>query len=112
MASIFKKGQGGGTLPSSVVQSTFYGTLRSELDEPEDLPAPFVAVLENFGAIHQRYLSYDMTEEEFGAALKTLVFVDLEGYSWTIGASSSRWYRRAPGDDRWAPASPDRAVLS
>lgn len=45
-----------------------------------------------------------ITEEEFQAEIKGLLYQDDEGWYWSIGARTEQWYRYDDGD--WVEASP------
>lgn len=101
-----------GTQLSEVdIASTFYGTLRSELDETEKLPDVLAPTLEAFLDLQKRYEDGELDEHEIVEELAKLVYVDQEGDEWTMGASSQRWYRRRHGG-RWMPTPPDLIAVA
>jgi hypothetical protein len=67
-------------------------------------------VLTKFTDLHQRYDNGELSEEEFGAALKDLIFTDEAGDQWSIGASTTRWWRKKKAG-RWVPTPPDLAAV-
>jgi hypothetical protein len=91
---------------AGVLLGTFGGTLRSELDEPSVLEPALQAIADTFKELHQKYDDGEMSEQEFGKALSEMIYVDSDGAQWTMGASTTRWYRRRVGG-RWSPTPPD-----
>jgi hypothetical protein len=99
-----------GKLSTGDIAATFLGTLRSELDEPEVLPAVMASIFAEYIELRQRYDEGITSEAEFSQELKGLIFIDKAGDEWTLGASSTRWYRRRPGG-HWVATPPDLAVV-
>jgi hypothetical protein len=99
-----------GKLSTGDIAATFLGTLRSELDEPEVLPAVMEAIFEEYLELRHGYDEGTTSEAEFSLQLKSLIFIDRAGDEWTLGASSTRWYRRRPGG-HWIATPPDLAVV-
>lgn len=84
------------------------GMLRSGLDEPEELPVQFEALLERFGVMQTRWDRGEITAQQFAEELARLIVLDSKGNQWTVGARSRQWYRRAP-DGGWVPSAPPAA---
>ncbi len=97
-------------ISAPVTEGTFFGTLRSEFDEPPMLPEELDALFARFLNLRHRYYNYELSGEEFGTELSRLVYTDASGAQWTVGASSSRWYRRRPGGV-WMLTPPDLAII-
>lgn len=84
---------------------TFLGTLRSELDGAAALPEPFADLEARFLSARNAYLRGDQDAAEFGRLLVELVLVDGHGARWTLGATTSQWYRSWNGGP-WTPTPP------
>jgi hypothetical protein len=82
--------------------------LRSGLDEPEELPVQFEALIERFGVMHTKYDRGELTEQQFADELSRLIALDSKGRQWTVGARSRQWYCRE-NDGRWVPSVPPSA---
>lgn len=82
----------------------FFGTLASELTEEVPLTGAFAELHARFEQLRDAYLAGRIDQTTFGRYLMDLRVLDQSGILWTIGASSGRWYRRAPQDGRtWSP---------
>jgi len=61
--------------------------------------------------VHELKLIFEagtITEEEYQAHMRELMFRDGEGHYWAIGAKTEKWYRY--DDGKWVEASPPPAV--
>jgi hypothetical protein len=85
----------------------FLGTLRSEVDDPDELAQPFQLVAMVTEGVLSAYRRRDLTAEEAAQRLAVLRLRTAAGIEWTLGATSLRWYRRLPGG-RWVIAVPPR----
>lgn len=97
-----------------IAREAFLGTLRSELDEDTPLEGAFAELYARFGALRDAYQTGRLEPRVFGRALRDLRVIDPEGYQWTIGASTGRWYRRLQSDaGKWmaAPAPVGTGML-
>lgn len=92
----------------SMMSEAFLGTLRSELDEDIPLEGAFAELHARYASLRESYLAGRMDPRVFGRALRDLRVVDLDGYQWTVGATTGRWYRRnvAEGEKWMAAPSP------
>lgn len=86
-----------------------HGTLRSELDEPAELPPEFSALAEKFDELRQSYDAGELSRAEFAESLSGVAVTSHDGSVWTIGATTGQWYRRFSGGNRWEPAMPPEA---
>ncbi len=59
---------------------------------------------ELFHELKARFEAGTMSEEEFQAEIRNLLYQDSDGNYWTLGARTEEWYRY--DDDRWLRASP------
>lgn len=97
-----------------VAREAFLGTLRSELDEDTPLEGAFAELYARFGALRDAYQTGRLESRMFGRALRDLRVIDPEGFQWTIGATTGRWYRRSQADNgKWmaAPAPVGTGML-
>jgi predicted DNA-binding transcriptional regulator AlpA len=79
------------------VSKSVFGTLRSELDESPDISHEFLALEAGVQAVRLAYMEGKLTAEHAGAILKDLKLIDNTECTWTIGATSTRWYRKIKG---------------
>jgi hypothetical protein len=88
----------------------FLGTLRSPLDRDVPLEGAFAELFARFDALREEFLSGKLDKISFGRLLMDLRVVDDDGVEWTIGATTSRWYKRGGADgNKWNPSpSPGR----
>jgi len=112
ISDMFTKKTSGGDLSPEVADATFLGTLRSEFDEPTHLEEPFRKILSGYNDLLEKYLEGEIDGHAFGDGMKDLIWVDGTGASWSIGASSGRWYRRGAGETRWVATPPDAVAIS
>jgi len=94
MAIFSRKTDVGAEVDEDSVREAFLGTLRSELDEDVPLEGAFAELYARFGALRDSYDTGRLDARSFGLALRDLRVIDTEGYQWTIGATTGRWYRR------------------
>ncbi|TKJ28085.1 MAG: hypothetical protein CEE40_12470 [Chloroflexi bacterium B3_Chlor] len=66
------------------------------------------AIKKQFHELKSSFVAGNITEEEFRAQIKELLFQDDEGAYWAIGAKTEKWYRYDDGD--WVPDSPPAAL--
>lgn len=105
MAIFSRKADVGAEVDEDSIRDAFLGTLRSELDEDVPLEGAFAELYARFGALRDSYDSGRLDARSFGLALRDLRVIDTEGYQWTIGATTGRWYRRNQQDGgQWASA--------
>lgn len=77
-----------------VSRDAFLGTLRSELDEDVPLEGAFAELYARFISLRDAYDTGRLDTRTYGRALRDLRVIDPEGFQWTIGATTGRWYRR------------------
>lgn len=105
MAIFARKNQSGIEVDESTARDAFLGTLRSELDEDVTLEGAFAELYARFGALRDSYDSGRLDARSFGLALRDLRVIDTDGYQWTIGATTGKWYRRNQQEGiQWASA--------
>lgn len=88
----------------------FFGSLRSEFDTVDELPAPYAVLRSAVVTAVGAYQNGAVSADRCAAALSSMVITDTDGIDWTVGASSQRWYRRLPGG-QWRLASPASSPL-
>lgn len=81
------------------------GILRSELDEPKNLPAPFLDLITQISQARHGYDTGSLTKNQYATVLRGLRIVGPDGTEWTMGATSGRWYCRPVGG-AWVPSTP------
>lgn len=89
-----------------VPREAFLGTLRSELDEDVPLEGAFAELYARFISLRDSYDTGRIDSRTYGRALRDLRVIDPEGFQWTIGATTGRWYRRNYQDGGQWSASP------
>lgn len=105
MAIFARKNQSEIQVDESTARDAFLGTLRSELDEDVALEGAFAELYARFGALRDSYDSGRLDARSFGLALRDLRVIDTDGYQWTIGATTGKWYRRNQQEGgQWASA--------
>jgi hypothetical protein len=106
MAILPRRAQTDGvTVPDALAREAFLGTLRSELDEDTPLEGAFAELYARFTALRDAFVAGKLEPRSFGRALRDLRVIDGEGFQWTIGATTGRWYRRSVGEtNRWMAA--------
>lgn len=105
MALFSRREQTGIETSDDTPNGTFLGTLRSELDEDAPLEGAFAELYARFITLHEAYDAGRVETRSFGRALRDLRVIDAEGYQWTIGATTGRWYRRNQQEGgRWMSA--------
>lgn len=81
------------------------GILRSELDEPKNLPGPFLDLITQISQARHGYDTGSLTKSQYATVLRGLRIVGPDGTEWTMGATSGRWYCRPVGG-AWVPSTP------
>jgi len=81
------------------------GTLRSELDEPANMPQAFEDIVMQAARAKLAYDNGDMTKSQYAMVLRGLRLVAPDGTEWTTGAASGTWYCRPVGG-AWVRATP------
>lgn len=105
MAIFARKNQSGIEVDESTARDAFLGTLRSELDEDVVIEGAFAELYARFGALRDSYDNGRLDARSFGLALRDLRVIDTDGYQWTIGATTGKWYRRNQQEGgQWASA--------
>jgi len=105
MAIFTRKNQPGFEVNESTTRDAFLGTLRSELDGDAALEGAFAELYARFGALRDSYDNGRLDVRAFGLALRDLRVIDTDGYQWTIGATTGKWYRRNQQEGmQWASA--------
>jgi len=94
MALLPRKDRTGTEVGETLVRESFLGTLRSELDEDITLEGAFAELYARFGALRDAYDGGRLDTRSYGLALRDLRVLDSDGYQWTIGATTGKWYRR------------------
>lgn len=105
-----KEGKRDAVGPSSWRARRRHGILRSDLDEPAELPAAFAALADHIDRLRQQYESGHLTRAAFAAALDVAKYRAPDGTVWTVGADSGQWYRQFPGSSVWEQALPPEQV--
>lgn len=93
-------------LPKSV-----FGTLKSELDESPDISPEFLALEAGVQAVRLAYMDGKISAEHAGAILRDLKLIDVNDCTWTIGATSTRWYRKVKGGAWELSVHPENVAL-
>lgn len=91
--------------------TSFLGSLRSELDEDSDLHQSFQTLEAAAAAARSAYLEYRLTAEGAGRLFSDLRLVSADQEEWTVGATSGLWYRRPVGTQRWFRSEAPVAVV-
>ena len=81
------------------------GTLRSELDEPADMPQAFEDLVMQAARAKLAFDNGDMNKSQYAMVLRGLRLVAPDGTEWTTGAASGTWYCRPIGG-AWVRATP------
>lgn len=89
-------------LPAPAV---FLGALASEVNEPDDLGEAFAAIADLTERVVLAVRNGALPEEDGARALRALRLTDASGMQWAVGATSQRWYRKAP-ERGWKLAVP------
>lgn len=101
----------------------FLGTLRSEVDEPDELTDSFAHLQLVTEGVLSAYRRGTLDQAEAAVRLRLLRLRGAGGEEWTLGSTSLRWYRRYPGglwkvtpppfsEDEVFSASADAAVAA
>lgn len=94
--------------PRRNVTQGMLGTLRSELDDAPELTMPFQALEAGVQSVRLSFLEGKISAEHAANVLRELKLTDHEGNEWTIGATSTRWFRRVPGTQWQLAGYPER----
>jgi hypothetical protein len=86
------------------------GALRSELDEGSDIAAAFTMLESCANAVRYAYVTRKITPTAAAELFASLRLTGNDGATWTIGASSSSWYRKTGA--RWEPSAPPFGIES
>lgn len=86
------------------VSGTFLGALRSELDEPDVIPAGFLRLSKYIEEALKMYVDHRISRHDLALRLQTLHCKDDSGGEWTLGTSTSTWYRRQGAFSPWLAA--------
>jgi hypothetical protein len=81
------------------------GTLRSELDEPSNMPQAFEDLVTQAARAKLAYDNGEMTKAQYAMVLRGLRLVAPDGTEWTTGATSGTWYCRPVGG-AWVRSTP------
>lgn len=81
------------------------GTLRSELDEPSNMPQAFEDLVTQAARAKLAYDNGEMTKAQYAMVLRGLRLVAPDGTEWTTGATSGTWYCRPVGG-AWVRSMP------
>lgn len=84
------------------------GSLRSELDTPDEVPPNFDRLRRAFYAALDSYLRGERTKAEVAPLLDGLKATDATGQQWTLGATTGTWFRRV--GSRWMMSGPPVAL--
>ena len=76
------------------------GSLRSELDDTPELDPSFQSLEICFQAARLAYMEGRLSAPDVASLLQELRLTGSDGAEWTLGATSTRWYRRTTGG-RW-----------
>lgn len=93
------------------VSKSVFGTLRSELDESPDIAPEFLALEAGVQAVRLAFMESKLTADHAGAILRDLKLTDTNDYQWTIGATSTRWYRKVLGGTWEVAGYPENVVV-
>jgi len=83
--------------PSGDQSLVFLGTLRSEIDEPDELTDSFTHLQLVTEGVLSAYRRGTLNTVEAAVRLRLLRLRGAGGEEWTLGSTSLRWYRRYPG---------------
>lgn len=86
------------------------GALRSELDEGSDIAGAFTMLESCANAVRYAYVTRKITPTAAAELFSSLRITGNDGATWTIGASSSSWYRKT--GSRWEPSAPPFGIES
>lgn len=91
------------TLPDDIAYRV--GTLRSELDEPSNMPQAFEDLVTQAAKAKLAYDNGELNRTQYATVLRGLRLVAPDGTEWTTGATSGTWYCRPVGGS-WVRATP------
>lgn len=99
----------------AIVPGLLEGTLRSQLDGVDDLPAGFGDLVDAVDEAVALYKHGDIDAQGLGLRLAELQVCDVQGQEWTLGATTRSWYRLEgvdpQGHKQWAAAGAPTAPM-
>lgn len=85
--------------------SSFLGSLRSELDDSDDVLHPYFSTLVVLSDIvRAQYSNWKLKPEVAARVFQTLRLTDIDGREWTVGAITGGWFRRDNAKSVWSPS--------
>lgn len=85
--------------------SSFLGSLRSELDDSDDVLHPYFSTLVVLSDIVRvQYSNWKLKPEVAARVFQTLRLTDIDGREWTVGAITGGWFRRDNAKSVWSPS--------
>lgn len=84
----------------------FLGVLRSEYDLPDNVAAPFITVTDLVERILDAWVHARIDRDIAAGLLASTKLVTADGYTWAMGATTRRWYRRPSSEHPWRVANP------
>lgn len=91
--------------PSPTANVTFLGTRPAEIVDDDMLLDNFRAISQKFTELQRLYEDGTLSREQFATQLRGLRVSDEDGFEWTLGATTRRWFRRT-GEGTWIAAIP------
>lgn len=90
---------------SNSQDSSFLGSLRSELDDSDDVIHPYFSTLVVLSDIvRAQYSNWKLKPEVAARVFQTLRLTDIDGREWTVGAITGGWFRRDNAKSVWSPS--------
>jgi len=84
---------------------THMGTLRSDLEEEEELDPAFLSLERNFILVRNSFVSKKISSVQAAELFQTMQLRTTDGNYWTMGASTVSWFRRE-GNGAWIASIP------
>jgi len=82
------------------------GILESEVESSTNLSGAFAELYARFSSTHTRFMSGALPIKDFGDSLQDLMVLTEDGVLWTIGATTTRWYKKDPRtSSTWEPSA-------
>ena len=97
---------------SNSQDSSFLGSLRSELDDSDDVIHPYFSTLVVLSDIvRAQYSNWKLKPEVAARVFQTLRLTDIDGREWTVGAITGGWFRRDNAKSVWSPSLAPTGVI-
>lgn len=84
----------------------FLGVLRSEYDLPDNIATSFLTVTDLVDRILDAWVHARIDRDIAAGLLASTKLVTTDGYTWAMGATTRRWYRRPSSEHPWRVANP------